>query len=389
MLEIFRSRPFVLCFLANLAQMTSFYLFLHFPGHLKALGAGEQTIGWLVALTEFASIAIAPFVGRWLDQRGRRQVLVIGSLLNVILCAGFLVASSLLSVFALRILHGAIETVLNVAFFTYASDVIPERNRSQGFALFGISAMGAVGLGAAVGNGAIELGGYQGIFLTSMVLSIVGMLMVFWLDGKKPAGAEEDGSSAQGWLQTLIRPSLVGVWLLAGAFFFSMISVFVFLKTWVGITGIGSIGLFFTVYTVTAIVLRLFAGGLPDRLGHQRVAIASLLAYAAGLLLVSVTSAVPLFVLAALVCGVGHGFGYPVLLALVTERANDADRGSAISIFNALDDGAALLAAPALGFAIEAGSYPVMFMAAALVIVLGVVFGGGLLAGRPGVRNRE
>ena len=168
-----------------------------------------------------------------------------------------------------------------------------------------------------------------------------------------------------------------------------MISVFVFLKTWVGVMGIGSIGLFFTVYTVTAIILRLFAGGLPDRLGHQQVAIGSLLAYAAGLLLLSVTSAVPLFVLAALVCGVGHGFGYPVLLALVTERANDADRGSAISIFNALDDGAALLAAPALGFAIEVGSYPIMFAAAAFVIILGALLGGGLMARRAGFRNRE
>ncbi len=93
MLNLFRSRAFALCFFANLAQMTSFYLFLHFPGHVTALGAGEQWIGWLVAATELASIAASPFVGKWLDAKGRRQVLVVGSVLNVVLCAGFLVAN--------------------------------------------------------------------------------------------------------------------------------------------------------------------------------------------------------------------------------------------------------------------------------------------------------
>ncbi len=381
MLSIFRSRGFALCFFANLAQMTSFYLFLHFPGHVSALGAGEQLIGWLVAATELVSIAISPFVGRWLDGGGRRRVLVIGSIINVILCGAFLVSSSLLSVFALRIVHGAAEAALNVAFFTYASDVIPKEQRSQGFALFGISAMGAVGLGAVVGNGAIELGGYQGIFLASMFLSIIGMLMVLRLNDQHSPAEDSDGQS-EGWLSTLMRPSLIGVWLLASAFFFSMIAVFVFLKTWVGVTGIGSIGLFFAIYTVTAILLRVFAGSLPDRLGHQKTAWWSLMAYGAGLLLLSQSSGLFLFCIAALVCGVGHGFGYPVLLALVTDRASAADRGSAISIFNALDDGAALLAAPALGFTIEAAGYSSMFVTAAVIVILGAVIGGRLLTGR-------
>ncbi len=379
MLNLFRSRAFALCFFANLAQMTSFYLFLHFPGHVTALGAGEQWIGWLVAATELASIAASPFVGKWLDAKGRRQVLVVGSVLNVALCAGFLVATSLLSVFPLRVLHGVIETALNVAFFTYAADLIPRERRSQGFAVFGLSAMGAVGVGAAAGDIAISIGGYHGIFLSSMALSLVGMLMVLRLEDKASHEGDNPDSASHGWIATLVRPNLLGVWLLSGALFFAMISVFVFLKTWVGVTGVGTIGWFFAVYAVTAIVLRIVAGGVPDRVGYVPVALMSLGVYAFGLGLLSLNAGWFVFFAAAFVCGVGHGFAYPVLLSLVTARARQGDQGSAISIFNMLDDGAALAAGPALGFIVETSGYALMFLSSAAVLGIGMAAGGLLL----------
>lgn len=397
MLSVFRSPTFVLCFFANLAQMTSFSLFLHFPGHITALGADTQTVGWLVAATQLAALSISPFVGRWLDTRGRRQVLMTGSLLNILVGASFLIAPSLAPAFALRIMHGVVETMLNVAFFTYASDVIPTRNRAQGFGLFGISAMASVGLGALIGDGAIALVGLQGIFIASIALAGLGLLIVRALpelgansgaigDGV-PGGSQSANQSAnqeenraiertparRGWMLTLGHPPLLGVWVLTVVLFFSMTSVFVYLKLWVGLSDIGSLGLFFGIYATTAITLRLFVGGLPDRSGPWPVALAALVAYATGLLLLAHASTLALFVAAAFACGVGHGFGYPVLLALVTTRAGDADRGSAIAIFNALDDSAALIAGPALGFLINAGGYELMYTASSAVILLGIV----------------
>ena len=104
------SRAFVLVFVANLAQMTSFYLFLHFPGQVLAYGGGEQLVGWLVAVTEIAAIAVSPLAGRWLDAGRRGRVLLVAAVANVLLCVGFLLAQTLWPLLTLRVLHGAVET---------------------------------------------------------------------------------------------------------------------------------------------------------------------------------------------------------------------------------------------------------------------------------------
>ncbi|MDH5616345.1 MAG: MFS transporter, partial [Acidimicrobiia bacterium] len=81
------TRPFVLAWMANMAQGMAFTMFLHFPGFLKSLGAGEVEIGLIVGLTAVASIAVRPSVGRAMDERGRRPVILFGNIVNVAILA--------------------------------------------------------------------------------------------------------------------------------------------------------------------------------------------------------------------------------------------------------------------------------------------------------------
>ncbi len=73
------TRRFVLCSVANLAQGMSFNLVLHFPGFLKELGAGEVQIGFIFGLTAVAAILARPPIGRSMDTRGRRGVILVGA----------------------------------------------------------------------------------------------------------------------------------------------------------------------------------------------------------------------------------------------------------------------------------------------------------------------
>ncbi len=374
-----RSTAFLLCFVANLAQSTAFYLFLHFPGHVHALGADAQDIGWLAAGTAFAAMAVSPLIGGWLDRGKRKPMLLMGLAANLLLCGAFLLASTLPVVFALRFAQGAVETLLIVAFITYAADLVPDAQRARGYALFGISAMAAVGLGALLGDAALTDDAYTGLFYTAMLLSAASLAMTALLPNAADRTADTATDPARGWWQTLRYPPLLGVWLLIVAFFFSMIAVFVFLKIWVQSTGVGSMGLFFGIYTGTAILLRLACGGLPDRFGYQLAATLALLFYAAGLATLSGTESTATFCAAALLCGVGHGFGYPSLLALTTSRAGPADQGSAVAIFNVLDDGAALAAGPALGYVAASFGYPTMFAVSAAAIIVGAAAAAALL----------
>lgn len=152
--------------------------------------------------------------------------------------------------------------------------------------------------------------------------------------------------------------------------FFAQAGVFAFLKTYVMEAGFGSLGAFFTVYTLTAIIQRLVGGWIPDHFGLTRVLAPALLAFVLGLLLLSEAEGVWVVWIAGFFCGLGHGYAFPILLGLVSQRARVMERGTAMAIYTTIDDGAVLLAGPALGFLIETLGYSPMFRSVA-----------GLLAG--------
>ena len=147
-----------------------------------------------------------------------------------------------------------------------------------------------------------------------------------------------------------------------------MAGVFVFFKIWVLATVLGTLGGFFTTYTLTAILLRLLLGWVPDRVGAQRMGVPSQLCFAAGVATHAGASQHWHEVLAAVLCGTGHGYGFPVLMSLITERTRPAERGAAITIFAAIDEGAVLVAGPVLGLTADAMGYGGMFIVAAGVL---------------------
>jgi MFS family permease len=364
------TRAFALCALANFAQAVSFSLFLHFPGFLKELGAGESEIGVLVALTALSTVVLGPFCGRLMDRHGRRPIIIGGNLLNVGAIGFYMTLHGLSpAMYVVRLFHGVAGMMLYSGLFTYAADIVPPARTAQGLALFGVSAMLSITVGGVIGDAALAWGGYQALFLTSLGCAIAGFALALPLRESGGLLARE-AEPPRAFRTTLCQPNLVPLWLVTWMFFFAQAGVFTFLKTYVMATGFGTLGAFFTVYTLTAIVQRLALGWVPDRLGLTRVLAPALLAFVVGLLLLSMAGSAWQVWTAALFCGVGHGYAFPILLGLVSRRARVTERGTAMAIYTTIDDGAVLVAGPLLGFLIETMGYAPMFWSVA-----------GLLAG--------
>ena len=101
------NRPLVLCSIASLAQGVSFNLFLHLPGFLNELGAGDVQIGFIFGITGASAILARPPIGRAMDTRGRRGVILVGNAINIVVCALFLTVDSIGPwIYAIRVLHG-------------------------------------------------------------------------------------------------------------------------------------------------------------------------------------------------------------------------------------------------------------------------------------------
>lgn len=365
------TRPFVLCFVANLLQGLAFNLFLHFPGYLKALGADELRIGFITALTAVAAIVLRPPTGRAMDRRGRRIVILVGGAVNVVAVALYLTVDRIGPwLYAVRVAHGLAEALLFSSLFTYAADFVPAARRTQGLALFGVSGMLPISLAGAFGDWLIPRHGYRALFVCSLVLAVVSLLCSLPLRDL-PRGLVGSGRPL-GFRAALGQRDLLPLWFMGSVFSLALTAFFVFIKTFVDATGVGTVGGFFTAYTASALVLRAFLGWLPDRVGPIRVLVPALLALALGFVALAQAGTALEVGLAGLLCGIGHGYTFPILFGLVVSRAPEDNRGAAMAIFTALFDLGLLVGGPLLGALIERAGYPWTFRTAAALTLLGL-----------------
>lgn len=367
------TRPFVLCGLANLAQALSFNLFLHFPGFLNQIGASDVQIGFLVGLTGMAAIAARPPIGRIMDTRGRRPVIVWGNVLNAVAVGLYAWVESIGPlVYGIRVIHGLAEAMLFTALFTYAADCVPASRRTQGLALWGVTGMLPIALGGVLGDVILGAAGYGELFAAAFALAVVSLGLSLPLVELAPhlgGGAEEP----RGFRAALGQRDLRPIWWITAIFAVALASVFTFLKRYVDETGLGTVGSFFSAYSAAAIVLRVGFGWLPDRIGPKRVLFPALGSLTLAFVLLATARGALEVTLAGVLFGIGHGFTFPILFGILVTRARDADRGSAMGIFTALFDVGVVIGGPTFGLLVTVAGFGTMFGSAAAVVASGAL----------------
>jgi MFS family permease len=365
------TRGFVLAGAANFLHSLALHTYLHLPGFLDELGADELVIGIVIAVMSVTAIGSRPGIGRLMDRRGRKVAIVAGGVVNLATGLLYLTVDSIgpwLGV--VRVIHGVGHALIFSSLFTYAADIIPASRRAEGIALFGISGMLPVSVGGVLGDLILEHADYSSLFLGIAGSALVGLLLSLPLDESRPTSS---GSSERSYRATVGTPELRPLWFMTLMTGIGMASYFVFLKTFVLETGLGTVGGFFTAYAWSAILLRIFAGRLPEHFGLRRTLMPALISLGAGIaVLGSSTSATWVYV-AGVLCGTGHGYAFPILNALVVERARASERGTAVSVYTALFDLAVLVGGPSLGAAVRLGSYKTMFSIASALLLLSML----------------
>lgn len=361
---------FALCFAGSFLQAVAFNLFVHFPGFLQELGADAVWIGLVTGATGIAAIVSRPLVGRLMDASGRRLVILLGGALNVATLSLYATVDSIGPwVFGVRMLHGLAEAMLFSGFFTYAVDIVPVSRRTEGIALFGISGILPMGLGGLLGDWLLGEGGFGWLFVAAVAFAGVSFTLSLALRDHRPATRADE--PARGFRATIAQADLRPLWFVGSVFATSLTGAVVFVKAYVGDVGQGSVGPFFGAYSAAAVLLRLGFGWLPDRLGPKNVLYPSLVLLAAGLAAVPLVGGSTGFLLAGALCGLGHGFTFPILSGMVVSRTRDADRGTAVSIFTALFDAGIVVGGPLLGAVVVTAGYPAMFLVAAAMVLAG------------------
>lgn len=362
--------PFFLAFFGHFVFALGFWSFVHLPGFLEELGGKEAEIGAIMGTIAISAILIRPWIGRAMDDRGRRPVVLFGAVINVVAVAAYLTIDSLGPLlYGIRIVHGLGEAALFSVMFTIAADVVPASRRTEGIAIFGVSGLLPLSMGGLLGDWILANWDYQVLFVVASGISFVALLVCLAIPETRPNTENRKGDKP-GILGVFLDRGLRPLWVLTLGFTFGITSYFTFLKTYVEEGSIGSVGAFFLAYSVASVALRIFFSWIPERLGLKRTLVPSIMSLVAGIVILGNASSGTQIVIAGVLCGLGHGYIFPIISALVVTRTDAAIRGVAMTLFTALFDVGALVGAPLLGWVIESSGYSSMFSLAAILVII-------------------
>jgi MFS transporter, DHA1 family, multidrug resistance protein len=315
--------------------MTGFsILFPVLPHYARQVGATEAQWGWVVAAYSFMQFVFSPYWGSLSDRVGRKWVLLAGLAGYVATFLALAFAKTLLSVFIIRALSGALTAATLPTAMAYVGDNTTTADRAKGMGV----------LGAAMGLGVI-FGPMIGAFLSQISMStpflasaasgaVTFVLALALLPESRPAYT---GARASRW--EMIRGQMGALNLVSFsvsaviAGFEATFALFILDRFAMGQMAQGYL---FGLIGVAAAVMQ---GGISHRFmkkhGDEQAVSGGMLLLAAGMLLVVVAwSSASLYWLVP-VYGLGFGLVKPAVATLVSKRATR--QGAAIGAMDAMD----------------------------------------------------
>lgn len=363
--ETLFSRDFILTSLSTFTLFASFYfLLITLPIYIEKIGGTESEIGLIIGVFTISAVALRPFIGQEVDRRGRKIILISGMLVFLISMLLYDYTKSVTSLLLLRVLHGIGWGAATTAATTLIADIAPPGRRGEAMGVFGMASNVAMAIGPALSMILLQAYDFSILFSISAGIALVSLLLALPISEtmlkhpKTPLFSREAlFPSALMFIVSLTYGSIVS-----------------FLSLFAQKQGITNPGVFFSVFAVTLILVRALAGKLSDIKGRKFVIIPGMVIIAAGLWILSTASALYVFLLAALLYGLGFGLVHPSLMALLVDRVSEKGRGAAMGTFTAAFDLGIGTGSIILGLVLQYFGFQVMYSLSGLIVLAGAVF---------------
>jgi MFS family permease len=132
-------------------------------------------------------------------------------------------------------------------------------------------------------------------------------------------------------------------------------------------------GIFFAFIAITLILGRSLGGRILDMYTREKVIIPCFIAIIVSIVLLTFSTTLFMFILVAILFGIGWAFLYPSLVVYAVESSGSA-RGPAMGTFTALADLGAGIGPMVIGMILEWTNYPIMFSSLTLIGVINFLY---------------
>jgi MFS family permease len=331
------------------------------------LAGSEISVGMVIGAFALAAVILRPIVGRISDRRGRRVLIVGGAGVVAASTAAYVVADSLTSLIALRMLTGAGEAAFYVGAATVINDIAPDERRGEALSFFSLALFAGLAIGPVVGEIVLAAANFAAAWLVSAASAAIASVLGIWVSDTRPETHPSEKRAP------LIHPAGLLPGAVLGTIICGLAGYDSFVPLYALDLGLDGSRLVFVVFSVIVISIRLFGARLPDRLGRRRMAGAGLTFTALGFALIAAWATPAGLFAGTAIFAVGHALSFPSLMSIAVDAAPPAERGAVVGTFTMFFDAAFGLGAVGLGAIAELVGYRGTFLTGALFSV------GGLL----------
>jgi MFS family permease len=317
---------------------SAFQLLPVIPLRIIDLGGSKAAAGLFLGVYTFASAFAAPVMGTIADHIGRRRLLVIASILFVFFSLAYGVVPWLPVVLLIAVVHGAMWSGILSSAGAIMTDFIPVSRRTEGLAYWGLATTAAIAIAPAVGLWMNRFGW----FALCAEIAALSAFMALW-------ALRIPGGTARQEHVTVPRVSELWDWRVVKTTLSLAVVAFGYggITSYVAILsrerGITPESLFFTVFALTIVIVRVFTSHLGDRFGPKVLLYPAFVAMPIALAVLSIAGNRGEMIVAATLFGIGMGASFPAFMTFIVTNTDEARRGRTFgSVIWAFDTGIGL-----------------------------------------------
>jgi len=338
-LKVYNFQFWLMC-LGSFLFFASFNMIIpELPEYISSLG-GAKFKGLIIALFTLTAGISRPFSGKLTDTVGRIPIMVFGS--AVCLVAGLLypVLGTVAGFLLLRLFHGLSTGFKPTATSAYIADVAPSDRRGEAMGILGF--FGSIGMasGPVLGSYLAMRYSLNIMFYTSSILALASVLVLIGMKESLKNRVPFKFSLLKIKKEDILEPRVYSssLVLLLNVFAFgAILTIIPDLTIHLGFT---NKGIFFAIFTITSLMVRIFAGQASDRYGRIPLLKIASVVIIISLVLIGLSGNIYTFYIAAGLYGIGVGISTPTAYAWTIDLSDDVHRGRALAtMFIALEAG--------------------------------------------------
>jgi MFS family permease len=375
LLPPFFTKDFTLLCLSSFLFFGSFNMIIpELPAYLSSLG-GEDYKGLIISLFTLTAGLSRPFSGKLADKIGRIPVMIFGATISFVVSLMYPFVTSVVGFLFLRFAHGFSTGFTPTGTSAYVADLVPFNRRGEALGLQ--SLFGSLGMAAGPALGGY-IGSIWGITPLFYVASFTALLSILVLIGLKETLKNKEKISFSHFKLKKHEIIEKRVLIPSTVLFLIMVPfgiVFTVIPDFSSHLGIQNKGVFFAVFTLASLGIRILAGRASDKYG--RIPVMKLASFFMIISMVIISLADTAFVLlfGAVVFGCSIGMNSPTITAWTIDLSLEAFRGRALAtMYIALEAGIGIGAlASGIIYSNQSDNFFAVFMLGASSALIGLM----------------